>query len=145
MFSYWQEWQEIYIIKSPQEKIRGFYIHFDSVYLGILKKGVIQPFLHLKYMICFDYSHLKIVFIKLVWKNNFFSVIFCWQMWENFPQNIFQTEKVTRRCQKEKSCQNFLGKTSLQVKSQLHNIFRTFPKELKSNPVIKSAIISVNN
>ena len=96
-------------------------------------------------MICFEYSHLKIVFIKLVWKNNFFSVIFFDRCGKHFPQIIFQTEKVTRRCQKEKSCQNVLGKTPLQVRSQLHNIFRTFPKELKSNPVIKSAIISVNN
>ena len=95
--------------KSPQEKIRGFYIHFESVYLGILKKGVIQPFLHLKYMTCFDYSHLKIVFIKLVWKKNFFSVIFCWQMWETFSIKYFSNRKSNKEVPKRKKLSKLFG------------------------------------
>ena len=30
--------------KSPQKKIRGFYIHFDSVYLEIIKKDLFKLF-----------------------------------------------------------------------------------------------------
>ena len=122
----------------------GVYMNYGSHLPINYKKGLIHTLLYRAYNICSDFQslHLEIMFLKTVWQKNRFPLFFIDSCVKKFFNEIFikRQKNVSPSTSKKEIYVSleFLGKTSLQVKKQLVEIFRTCQKNVKLNIGFKS-------
>ena len=83
------------------------------------------------------------LFRKTVWQKNSFPLFFIDKCVQKFLNKLFikrNHQKLTSAKKEVLITLEFLGKTSLQVKKQLKDIFRSCQKHVKLNVVFKSSI-----
>ena len=122
----------------------GVYLNFNSHLPSEYKKGLIHTLLYRAYNICSNYSnvHQEIVYLKNVWQKNSFPLFFIDKCIYKFLDKLFikhDSNKIKSEKKEIRISLEFLGKSSLQVKKQLIDIFRSCHKNIKLTVVFKSS------
>ena len=113
----------------------GVYLNFNSNLPNIYKKSLTDTLLYRTYNICSNYSsfHQEINYLKTVWQNNSFPLFFIDKCGQKFLNKLFPKlnhQNLTSTKKEVLITLEYLGKTSLQVKRQLKDIFRSCQKLL---------------
>ena len=119
-------------------------MNFNSFLPTTYKKGLIHTLLFRAYNICADYTilHNEIEFLKSIWQKNSFPLFFIDNCIKKFLDQLFISRDPSNDKSKKTElfiCLQFLGKSSLKMKKQLIEIFRTCEKDFKLNVLFKSS------
>ena len=109
-----------------------------------LRKGLINTLLYRAYNICSNYSSFQqeINYLKTIWQKNSFPLFFIDKCVQKFLNKLFIKRNHQNLTSTKKAVLitlQYLGKTSLQVKKQLKDIFRSCQNHVKLNVVFKSS------
>ena len=138
-------WNELQTSLFRKKTFSGVYLNFNSHLPNMYKKGLIDTLLYWAYNICSSYASFdqEINYLKTVWQKNSFTLFFIDKCVQKFLNKLFikrNHQKLTSAKKEVLITLEFLGKTSLQVKKQLKDIFRSCQKHVKLNVVFKSSI-----